>query len=428
MRGPSLSPSTSSDRPRAPWLLLALAIALAPGACDAIVGAGDRKLDTSIECDDAGCRCAIGHGDCDGEPDNGCETDLEDPDNCGACGNVCSNGKCEDLACVCEGSFGDCDGDPTTICETNLAESADHCGLCGRSCGGEPCEEGLCVPSAVGTAPVYSFILVGDTFYLAPYDSPGIHKMSVEGGAAQQVGTDVAYAFALAAQGTSIYWTTQSDVRATSTITGQTTTLVTQTKPWQEMAIGGGKVYWAEMEGTPQNPGDLHLKRTTLAAGGEVEEMAVLGDGLYAHDFVATTTHVYWSKLESILRATHESLAATTFFEAPTTPTYLTLTTDALLFAGLTSGTYLLPLDDGDLQQLADLPGYGPFAADDDNIYFITAANQNAERTLWRVPRGGGDPLKLAADPDPGPPRIAVDEAWVYWVGGSNLNIQRVAK
>lgn len=35
-------------------------------------------------------RCMLGRGDCDGNPANGCETDLfQDRNNCGTCGTVC---------------------------------------------------------------------------------------------------------------------------------------------------------------------------------------------------------------------------------------------------------------------------------------------------------------------------------------------------
>jgi len=36
-------------------------------------------------------RCDEGFSDCDGDPGNGCETDLmSDDDNCGSCGNICA--------------------------------------------------------------------------------------------------------------------------------------------------------------------------------------------------------------------------------------------------------------------------------------------------------------------------------------------------
>lgn len=51
--------------------------------------------------------CAGGKGDCDGNPDNGCEVDLNsDKNNCGSCGNVCAGRKvCVQGRCRDDGVF-----------------------------------------------------------------------------------------------------------------------------------------------------------------------------------------------------------------------------------------------------------------------------------------------------------------------------------
>jgi hypothetical protein len=72
--------------------------------------------------------CAPGFGDCDGFPANGCETDLlASPAHCGACGNACAlahaTAACTAGACTvasCDAGYSDCDGNPTNGCETDI--------------------------------------------------------------------------------------------------------------------------------------------------------------------------------------------------------------------------------------------------------------------------------------------------------------------
>lgn len=87
--------------------------------------------------------------------DLGCFDLLNDPNNCGTCFNKCTTfsrnteatcrkGDCETS---CLPGWGDCDGNPTNGCETNLMVSDGHCGACGNRCdtqAGQPCVEGQC--------------------------------------------------------------------------------------------------------------------------------------------------------------------------------------------------------------------------------------------------------------------------------------------
>jgi hypothetical protein len=87
-------------------------------------------------------RCAEGHLACP-LGDRGakiCIDPKSNPDHCGACGSACSDNNAE--ARVCEGGtchprcisgFGDCDTVQNNGCETPL-NTADQCGACGQSC------------------------------------------------------------------------------------------------------------------------------------------------------------------------------------------------------------------------------------------------------------------------------------------------------
>lgn len=120
---------------------------------------GVRCSDVNGEasCTARGCviACSDGYDDCDDDVATGCEARLAtDASHCGSCGNECTNEhgstRCTDGECSprCDGGFGDCDGDPANGCETDLTTSLSHCGACGERCAPAHaegvCEDGVC--------------------------------------------------------------------------------------------------------------------------------------------------------------------------------------------------------------------------------------------------------------------------------------------
>lgn len=80
-----------------------------------------------------------------------------DVSNCGSCGTACpvppntiascSGGKCD---FTCKTGFANCNGDPSDGCETNINTDANNCGACKNVCGGSStCQSGQC--SCLGT-------------------------------------------------------------------------------------------------------------------------------------------------------------------------------------------------------------------------------------------------------------------------------------
>lgn len=110
-------------------------------------------------CDAAKCsfRCKPGYADCNGDPKDGCEVAvLGDTNNCGHCGNVCpvrpqaQSATCADGLCgnSCNNGWGDCDGNVNNGCESNLQIDLNNCGGCGMPCvdphGKSTCSQAVC--------------------------------------------------------------------------------------------------------------------------------------------------------------------------------------------------------------------------------------------------------------------------------------------
>ncbi len=121
------------------------------GVCGNVCPA--RGIDETYACVDGRCvmECDVGQKamDCDGFPDNGCETHPND-DNCGACGKKCLNPAkpCAvtgdaDWGCGCHGAELPCMQGPIRRC-TDVRADDGNCGACGN----------VCDPSG-GGAPVY---------------------------------------------------------------------------------------------------------------------------------------------------------------------------------------------------------------------------------------------------------------------------------
>lgn len=120
---------------------------------------------TQRSCIDGVCQamCDAMFADCNGDGRDGCEIDLtSDADNCGACDRACGMANASVRVCnagtcapVCATSFADCDTptDPDVDdgCETSL-DMPDDCGACGHSCLGGGCANEQCQPLVLGSA------------------------------------------------------------------------------------------------------------------------------------------------------------------------------------------------------------------------------------------------------------------------------------
>ena len=120
--------------------------------CEDVVGDGAHPICRARECEQ---ECDELQADCDGDPANGCETNLREPETCGAC-----DAPCDPSAPLCEVSEGlarcvaECSDPTLRSCDDRCVDTQtdlQHCGECNRACpdamlGAARCIEGECTP------------------------------------------------------------------------------------------------------------------------------------------------------------------------------------------------------------------------------------------------------------------------------------------
>ena len=117
-------------------------------------GCTGRACATGERCAGGRCvaTCADGNARCADGPRLWCADLGRDANNCGGCGIACvarpfAAPACEGGVCAlrCQSGRGDCDGDPDDGCETDLRSDDARCGACDRACPeGARCVEGAC--------------------------------------------------------------------------------------------------------------------------------------------------------------------------------------------------------------------------------------------------------------------------------------------
>src|SRR5262249_53255081 len=161
-----------------------------------------------------------GLADCDGDPDNGCETDVS-------------------ATMVAE-----CDGDPSTLCETHLLTDKEHCGSCERSCLGGDCKAGMCAVEQVQNGNgAFEFVLKDGNIYFSSSFGTGISMAPLSGGAPKKIAETPAPGEMIRLYKDVLYFSTETQIMSVPIAGGTPVEIVGNVAPFIRMAVGGGKVY-----------------------------------------------------------------------------------------------------------------------------------------------------------------------------------------
>ena len=407
------------------WLLAAGVVAagaVALGACENVVGIPERKLGDNLECSDGKCACLKGFGDCDGDPSNGCEGDLDAAPNCGACGHSCDNGTCSKGECTCKKGFVDCNGLLTDGCEAELATDAKNCGACGHDCEGGKCQAGRCRPYELHSFAYPQSILRGkDGLYVAtcaPPPNTAIVKLGVNGGAPDPVtvedpsdmaSTDCGVFQTLA--GSDLYFTSNEAILDASLSMVATPTVV----EGDDLSLGflgatSGALYWILNDKPPATT--KHLYRMAFTAGAMAEQVlkdpvtgaTVFGDKLYYSDATGTSSLGDTDTMGTLISADLKTKA---------------LTADAKnLYGQDDDGIEVVPIAGGAMKLLVPDAATFALASDGEHLYWFDFSTG----IIAEIPVGGGDTRLLDdGNGSANNASIAFDDTAVYWLANDTV-------
>ncbi len=105
--------------------------------------------------------CDTAHDDCNHDVSDGCEADLNDIDNCGACGHICSTDNATSASCVDGACKIICNPDAKLFNEKCIVLDSDNenCGWLGNACNeNQICRNGLCTLKDSVTCDARDFI------------------------------------------------------------------------------------------------------------------------------------------------------------------------------------------------------------------------------------------------------------------------------
>jgi len=193
--------------------------------------------------------CASGSSMCDGE----CVDSDSDSDNCGSCGNACP----EDEECI-GGTCVACGQDGTAMCGSDCIDIGGdpyNCGACDTACAaGATCEDGVCK-----TVPV----IVPPTDAGPPIDSgvpAGMGRVTLTGPVSGTFNVSVTAAWAGSNNETVVAFSGSAlppgvmEFAASSTVSGQLATMaypLSSFKVWSTDVLSTGETLWSTSNNAP---------------------------------------------------------------------------------------------------------------------------------------------------------------------------------
>ncbi len=319
-------------------------------------------------------------------------------------------------AAVCDPPFADCNGDPSDGCETNLQQAPSHCGACFRGCLGAACVDGQCelVTFASGQDSPLGIAVVDNTVYWTNEGSSGTvmaQNTLMEGPVVLAAGQ--AFPRWITATSNEVFWTNYAG-GSQGTVMRMVLTSPTSGFPYVVAKDQGGP------DGIAIDP--QHVYWANFASGSNVarankngSEFSVIAPNQDNPSGVAVDdSRVYWTSLDGSVRSRSKQGGDQVLHAGGQDgPTAIAVNAGHLYWANYNGGQVMrVALPSGSPQMLyaSGERAFG-IAVDGQHVYWTDFTRGSVQR----VAKAGGD-AELIAEGQKNPAGIAVDDRAVYWV------------
>jgi len=352
--------------------------------------------------------------------------------------SYCSAGAC---TWDCSLDYDDCDSNPANGCEANLNTSASNCGYCGHSCCGGVCGTGTC---NTYTAEIHPYTANTGSYDVNETDifwstGTALNKRPRNGGQITTVISGHTDLRAVTAYGSDIFWASSgiSTILPGGVFTNDTQRISNEL-PSKSLIITPADIFYpASTRGFIG-----YIRRSDGYAGLVTNNNGSPIVNAYVEPFVTDGTYVYAardiysSNQRPIVRAPIHGTTETVFVDyTPTNPVaaynFTSLATDGanlyyILYIGAepaTNGVWRKPFTGGAVTQLVSSGTVTALTTDGENVYYA----EPFTKRIRKVATNGGSPSTLFTESNTVTFRaLKVIDQCLYWQS-STSGIQAIA-
>ena len=336
-------------------------------------------------------------------------------------------------ASTCTATQLDCDGDPQNGCETDVTRSAVHCGACGRSCLRGACERGSCLPFELATGQAQPSRVVVDAshvYWVNQGDPGAVMRRRLDAGAPETVWSAGKIPGGLAVDADAVYWSQLENggsvFRLAKSDVGTATPpreLATAQGGSISVAVDATHVYWT----TP------NTVRRAPKLGGALETLAREQDSPFA--LVVDVGRLFWTNYRGgqVMTVLLSSPVPTPLATGQGSPAGLAGDLSALYWTNNQAGPGGAPPAVMTLPKavsgsapavLADRQSAPAGVAVFGNDVFWA---NSGDGTIGRVAKQGGA-ISVVASSQATPSDVAVDATAIYWVNRDDGRVMAIVR